>query len=278
MNMLLRLFIKSLSGFCSIFEIFGLSVSHWLASGIIMAGLLNVAADDTLTVNQIFEKVRENYSSFSSYSDEGQIITAMNGDVAATRFTIRLARLNFYRVEWQQNDQSSFSSENSTASAVWSSGCGNYLEAGWGVEGPINRDTALAGAAALSEGAAATIPGFFFSTQVPLEEPMWNGKRLTDEKLGDIDCYVLVRESQFGETKTFWIGKQDFLIHQVRTVVSAKAMLAAWAKAGKGSPEIAGSLHGFTSTETHTNIILNQPFSQSDFVPSFPLFQQRNDE
>jgi hypothetical protein len=273
-----RPFAQFLSGSRSIFNVFGVSASVWLASGMIMGGLLNVAAGDTPAANQIFEKVLENYSSFSSYSDEGQIITATDGDVAATRFTVRLARPNFYKIEWQRNSQSSPSTEDSAASAVWSSGAGNYLQVGWGVEGPINRDTALANAAALSEGAAATIPGLFFSTQVPLEEPTWNEKRLTDEKLGDIDCYVLVRESQFGETKTFWIGKQDFLIHQVRTVVSAKAMQVALAKAAKGSPEIAGSLHGFISTETHTNIILNQQFSRSDFVPSFPLFQQWIDE
>jgi hypothetical protein len=267
-----------LSGSHSIFSVFGISASVWLASGMIMGGILNGTADDTLTPGQIFEKVQENYSSFSSYSDEGQIVAAMDGDVATTRFTIRLARANFYRIEWQRNSQSSPFTEDLAAAAVWSTGAGNYLEAGWGVQGPISRDTALAEAAGLSGGAAATIPGLFFSAQAPLEEPMWNVKRRRDEKLTDIDCYVLVRESQCGETKTFWIGKQDFLNHQVQTVMSTEDMQATWAKVIKGRPEIAASLRGFTSIETHTNIVLNQQFSRSDFVPSFPLFQRWNQD
>lgn len=253
-------------------------VTICLGSGIIITSLLNVIADDALTPDQIFERVQENYSLISSYSDEGQIIAAMDDDVTTTRFTIRLARPNFYRIEWQRNSQTSPSVEDSAASAVWSSGAGNYLQLESGVLGPVDRDVALADATGPSGGAAATIPELFFNTQVPLEEPTWNEMRLTDEKLGDIDCYVLVRESQFGETKTYWIGKHDFLIHQVQTVVSAKAMQATWAKAVNGETEMSANLHGFTSTETHTNIVLNIPFSRSDFFPSIPLFQQLEDE
>jgi hypothetical protein len=275
--MLARSFAQFLLNSRSIFRLFGIRAGIWLASVIIAARFLSLAAADTLTAGQIFEKVRENYSSLSSYSDEGQIITAMDGDVATSTFTIRLARTNFYKIQWQWNSQSSPSIKNSAPSAVWSSGAGDYLEAGWGVQGPINRDAALAHAAGLSGGAAATVPGLFFSAQVPLEEPTWNVKRQRDEKLGDIGCYVLVRESQYGETKTFWIGKEDYLIHQIRTDISAKTMQAA-SVAAKLSPEVIANLRGFTSIEIHTNIVLNQQFLQSDFVPSFPLFQQRIDE
>src|SRR6266705_2801855 len=66
-----------------------------------------------------------------------------------------------------------------------------------------------------------------------------------------------------GQTKTLWIGKQDFLIHQLRTVTSAEALSAA----AKWDPEIMSALHGFTSIETHTNIVVNKQFLRSDFVP-----------
>jgi outer membrane lipoprotein-sorting protein len=253
-------------------------VTICLGIGIIITSLLNVIADDALTPDQIFERVQKNYSLISSYSDEGQIIVAADDDVTTTRFTIRLDRPNFYRIEWQRNSQTSPSVEDSAASAVWSSGAGNYLQMEWGVQGRSDRDVALADAAGPSGGAAATIPELFFNTQIPSEEPMWNELRLTDEKLGDIDCYVIVRELQFGETKTYWIGKHDFFIHQVQTQVSAKAMQAIWAESVNGETEMSASLHGFTSTETHTNIVLNISFSRSDFFPSFPLFQELDDE
>jgi hypothetical protein len=103
---------------------------------------------------------------------------------------------------------------------------------------------------------------------------MSGDKQQADEKVGSIDCYVLTGESQSGETKTFWIGKQDFLIRKVQTVIGANAMQAAWNGVADGCPDMVAALHGFTSIETHTNIVLNQQFSRADFVPSFPLFQQ----
>jgi hypothetical protein len=62
-----------------------------------------------------------------------------------------------------------------------------------------------------------------------------------------------------GATNTFWVGKQDFLVHQARMVANLESMPA------------------FTATETHTNIVLNRKFSRSDFIPSFPLFQSDDD-
>jgi hypothetical protein len=95
-------------------------------------------------------------------------------------------------------------------------------------------------------------------------------KRQADEKVGDVDCYVFASELK-GRTKTLWIGKQDFLIHQVRTVTSVEAMKAVLADAAKRNPSIAARLQksepqGSTSTETHANIVVNQKFSPADFA------------
>jgi hypothetical protein len=95
-------------------------------------------------------------------------------------------------------------------------------------------------------------------------------KQQADEKVGDVDCYVFTSESK-GRTKTLWIGKQDFLIRQVRMVTSAEAEKALLTKAAKDHPEIIASLakmgfQGITSTETHTNILVNPKLSAADFV------------
>lgn len=71
-------------------------------------------------------------------------------------------------------------------------------------------------------------------------------------------------------TNTIWLGKQDFMIHQVRNVTSAEAMKALMAHAAKGNPGIADSAQQFTgstSTETHTKIAVNQRFLPTDFAP-----------
>ena len=88
--------------------------------------------------------------------------------------------------------------------------------------------------------------------------------------MGDVDCYVFTNDSK-GWTRTLWIGKQDFLIHQVRTVTSAEAMKAAMAEAAKRNPEIAARMpkieySGNTSTETHEHIVVNPKFSPADFA------------
>jgi hypothetical protein len=244
--------------------------------------LADEATRDDLSTAQIFKKVQETYASLTSYSDEGRVVTAMDGDTTLTFiiFTTRLARTNFYLIEWNRTGESSCYITDTSAQGVWSSGAGDFLQAECGVQPQGNREFALANATAISGGATATIPRIFFPQQGDWEEQLddlaLREKRQTDGKVGNISCYVFTRESQ-GQTNTLWIGKQDFLIRQVRTVISTEAIQAAAAR-GPIGPELIPALHGFTSTETHINIVLNRKFSRSDFIPSFPLFYSSDDE
>jgi outer membrane lipoprotein-sorting protein len=243
----------------------GISAAILLASGALTMALASDAAGDNLSPDEIFKKAQENYASLTSYSDQGIIVASMGGATITTAFTIRLARTNFYYIEWEQNSEPSDTADNTVFQAVWSSGAGNFLEMGNGPKDETSQDIALEKAAALSSGATATIPMTFFNTQWgdELGGSAFGEKRQADEKVGGVDCYVFTKESQ-GQTKTLWIGKQDFLIHQFRTVTSAEAMRAA----AEWNPEIISNLHGFTSTETHTNIVVNKQFLRSDFIPS----------
>jgi hypothetical protein len=244
--------------------------------------LADEATGDDLSTAQIFKKVQETYASLSSYSDDGRVVTAMDGDTTLTFiiFTTRLARTNLYLIEWNRTGESSCYTGNTGTQGVWSSGAGDFLQAECGVKPQGNREFALANAAAFSGDTTATIPRMFFPQQGDWEEQLdglaLNEKRQADGKVGDISCYVFTRESQ-GQTNTLWIGKQDFLIHQLRTVISTEAVQAA-AASGSMDPELIPALHGFTSTETHINIVLNRKFSRSDFIPSFPLFYSSDDE
>lgn len=100
---------------------------------------------------------------------------------------------------------------------------------------------------------------------------MAGAKQQPDEKVEDVDCYVFAKELKRGITRTLWIGKQDLLIRQARTVTSAAAVKAMMAEAAKSHPEIAArmqqtGIQDITSTETHSKIVLNPKLSAADFA------------
>jgi hypothetical protein len=142
-----------------------------------------------------------------------------------------------------------------------------------GARKQASQEMALGSATGTSGGASATIPGTFFELNWvnQLGGSVSSEKPQPDQKVGGVDCYVLTSDSK-GRTRTLWIGKQDFLIHQVRNVTSAEAMKTVRAEAAKRQPDGAAGLAEFksldiTSTETHENIVVNQPFSKKDYVP-----------
>lgn len=239
------------------------------ADGATQAALPNNGAGDNLSPFQIFEKTRGKYASLTSYSDEGQVVSTLNDTTINTSFVTRLARTNFYWIGWQQTVESFFATNNAQAHAIWSAGSGNFLDAGLGPQNEESRDVALAKAGENSGGAAVTIPRAFFNVPWGDEfgDALFAHDRLADENVGGVDCYVLSTELQ-GRTRTLWIGKQDFLIRQIRTVTSADALQAMMAKNFNWDLEKVSGIQNFTLTETHANIIVDKPFLRSDFIPS----------
>ena len=62
--------------------------------------------DDTLITAKIFQRAKDAYASLSSYSDEGKTVSSFGtSEIAPTTFSIKLARPNLYRIEWQQRQQ-----------------------------------------------------------------------------------------------------------------------------------------------------------------------------
>ena len=242
-------------------------------SGVTTGVLASGVTGDSLSTSQIFKKAGENYASLITYSDEGKIVTTVDGTTLTTAFTTRLARPNFYLIVWQQNGDSARLTQDAIAQAVWFAGAGNFLEAGYSTQNEGSPDIALEAAAPYSDGASTTIPQTFF--KIPsgngLDNSVFEEHRQPDEKVGTFDCYVFSSELQ-GRTRTLWIGKEDFLIHQVQTVISSEAMQAAMAQVTEETPETTAFLHGFTSTELHTNIVINKPLARSDFIPAIPHF------
>jgi hypothetical protein len=258
---------------------FGICLTTVMAGTAISTVLASGATNDNLSADQIFKKSAETYASLTAYSDQGQVVTTVDGSTKVTSFLTRLARPDFYLIEWQQGGDASYFSQAAGAQAVWSSGAGDFLETGYGPQNEGDPEVALDIASEFSGGASATIPMTFFNLPLgrAFDDSVFEERRQPDEKVGKMDCYVFSSELQ-GKTRTLWIGKQDFLIHQVQTVISAEAMQAAVARIPSETPQMAALLHEFTSTETHTNIVLNESFSRSDFIPTIPHFASPDDD
>ncbi len=85
---------------------FGISTAVILAGGAMMLALSSKAAGEDISSDEIFKKAQDNYASLTSYSDEGQIVATMGGTTTIFSFTIRLARMSYYQIVWEQNNES----------------------------------------------------------------------------------------------------------------------------------------------------------------------------
>ena len=251
----------------------GIAAGILLAGGAATVALSQTGGGGTLSAGEIFKKSQATYAALTSYSDDGKSVATLNGITITHAFSIKLARPNLYRIEWQQSSASAAYNSTTTTQAVWSAGAGDFmLNMGGSTTKYKDKATVLASATGISGGAAATIPGTFFkmSWGNQLGGSTAGENRLADEKVGEADCYVLARDVK-GRTRTTWIGKSDFLIHQVRTFTSAAVMKATLDKAAKLHPEITARMPkmdypDITATETHEHIIVNQKFSPADFA------------
>lgn len=245
------------------------SMMLMLMGGSSATALAQVGAQKDLTKEEIIQKAKDAYASLSTYSDEGNVVTTSSGRTSTTAFTIRLSRPNLYRIEWQES--SPYFTRNAV---VWSVGQGDFLnlDIGLGAQKQESQNLALGGATGVSEGAAANIPGTFFNMLWggQLNSLMFTAERQADEKVGEVECYVLM-ERTIDRTRILLIGKQDFLIHQIRSTTSAEAVKATMDEDAIEHPQIDHTrikITAITWVETHSNIVLNQKFSATDFVPS----------
>jgi RNA polymerase sigma factor (sigma-70 family) len=303
----------------------GVGVAALLTGGMVTVAVSQTGGGDKLTAQEIVKKSHTAYATLASYSDSGTVVYEMAGQKITTTFHTRLQRPNRYRIDWDQTT-SSYSSKG----VVWSDGSGDYLQiaapdflaAATGqkkndkLQKMPNLKTALALATPLSGSAASTIPGIFFSQNLgdfaaPAASGSYPLKKENDAIIGGVDCYVvssgmidLSKVHDIGKSGTvstmFWIGKEDFLIHQCRTKYVEKVDASATDdqavdEAIKKSLEMqhqpvtpeavaamrpqmkeimkqvqstlkSGFESGVVSTQTHDHTVVNPKFSPADFA------------
>ena len=228
----------------------GIGIAAMLIAGpAIPVALADEQTGDDLPTVQIFKKVKDTYASMITYSDEGCVVITMD-ESSVIKFSTRLARTNFYLIEWKRVGESTYPATSTRSHAVWSPSAGDFLQADVGVQFQVNRKIALAQANVYSGGVTATVPGLFFDQQLeeePIDDLVFSVTQVADEQVGNISCYVFTRGAM-GTTNMLWIGKQDFLIHKVWTVISTKAIRTAASKSRIG-PETVSMLQGLTWTK-----------------------------
>jgi RNA polymerase sigma factor (sigma-70 family) len=285
----------------------GISVAIMLAGGVVTVAVSQTGNGGKLTPQEIAKQAQEAYATLSSYSDTGTIVTEGGGENTTTTFNIRLQRPKAYRVDWK-----STGGLYSAAGVVWSDGNGDFLASGPdGREKNIparkmnNMQQAFAMAMGVSS-SAATIPATFYKQIYGdiLGVPALGRSQLKkegDEHVGNVDCYVFSsvidpaklpnNTGKIGTiTTTFWIGKRDHLIHQIRNTMEGMSItmprqsddnikeilerqnkpstpeaIAAWRTQMEAMMKQAQGAK-FVFTETHENIVVNQKFSPADFA------------
>lgn len=284
------------------------------------------SADDEsvgqLSAADIIQHVNDAYGALTSYSSEGTAVTDMDmskmdigslpgvsPQIAArakaskeaqaalakpqhleSDFSVKLARPGLYRIDW--NSQKG---PMKMSGAAWSTGDEHYIYMGMQPPKYVkmqSREMALGAATGVSQGAANTIPMFFFNGKQSMLNMMENVTLGKEEAVDGTDCY-LVNGDLRGMKLNLWIDKSSFLIKQKQQVfggdvkmpeMSDKDVDAAIKQLGDGGSEakraqvkammknmkaMTSKMKG-TMTETYRNIETNQKISTDKFKFDVP--------
>jgi RNA polymerase sigma factor (sigma-70 family) len=267
-----------------------------LATGTTAVVLSKSATDSDTSPQEILQKAQETYASLTSYSATGKNVSEFSGgemEIGGTggggrggggkffpqglsqtqTLSIKMARPNLYRIEWEQKITPAYTN----LGAVWSSGDGDFYLLVGKVTKMRDRKTSFATAAGVSGAGTATVPSAFFNTgsenslasfaagtDVALEK---------DEVVNGVNCHVLSRTMPSPKNSgfvsddemrmTLWIGKSDHLIHQRRIVFKDFKV---------NLPNNSGSMAAkqMVSTETFEKIEVDKPMAKEDFVYNVP--------
>ncbi len=208
---------------------------------------------------KIIQKSQAAYFSISNYSDVGDVIVERHGVRLTNKFKIHLARPNFYRIEWSQIIPAKMVATTNSGVA-WCAGDGDFVEAAGDIQKMTGIEAALAAATGISSMASFTIPTIFFNLQDTSDLDMMETEsagtsQSKDEDVGTNECFVVTGSQQRTNgnviTTSLWIGKNDYLVHQAKTIVKHAGF----------QPELTTIF-----MENHGSIIVNKPFDKADFV------------
>jgi RNA polymerase sigma factor (sigma-70 family) len=210
------------------------------------------ASEENSSPTNLVAKLRLAYASLSTYRDSAWTVHEYGTNVWTNYSQVLLGGRNLYRIEII-TALPPFAHTN----RYWSDGLDSYQES------VILKNSDLF--ANLSSTSRDTVaPTLFFNLMwgnplIPLRlGPDSKLVREPDERVGDVDCYVLERKNVEGITNsqqhvTLWIGKQDFLVRRWRELSVPRDP--------NGKRRV--------RTETHENIVVNEDLKREDYAPNW---------
>lgn len=214
----------------------------------------NEAAQDLSPANLI-AKLRMAYASLSTYRDSGWTVHEYGTNVWTNRSEVLMGGRNLYRIQILTTPR-----PYAHTNRYWSDGVDGYQQS---VTPTVLKTPNLLGDLSLTSDDSLA-PTLFFNLQwgnplLPLklgtESQLVRGP---DERVGDVDCYVLERKNVEGLTNisrqvTLWIGKQDFLVRRWRDISIPRDP--------NGKRRV--------RTETHENVVVNEDLKREDYGPNW---------
>lgn len=202
----------------------------------------------------ILKKSADRYATYSSYQDEGVVITtyheATGGRIDKLSFKLFFSRPNRFRFEWLDY----YLQESGLLKVVWSDGADAFVY--WEpdrYEKKESLELIIAGATGISGGSAYTIPRLL----IPAIEG-WALTELTKTVLvgeeifeGEV-CYRIKGFDSGDDLTEIWISKTDFLIRKVTTHSTFETFST-------------------VEDEIHRNIKTNQPIAKTIFAFKPPI-------
>jgi outer membrane lipoprotein-sorting protein len=177
---------------------------------------------DSLTAQQILDKVAATYATCKSYRDSGVVTNDFGPHSAGDNFP-RHVDVKPFRTAFIRPDHFRFEYDDGTPEKpyiVWAKG--SDVRTWWhvrpGVETPSSLDLGIAGATGVSSGSAHTIPTLLLPDRITGARlsAMADLTRLPDEGLDATPCFKLQGKYGFGkQPTTLWLEKATYLIRRI---------------------------------------------------------------
>ncbi|HYB89687.1 MAG TPA: hypothetical protein VEC38_01450 [Candidatus Binataceae bacterium] len=172
-------------------------------------------AETRPSVSDLLAQVQATYDKMQSYSSAGDVtsnttIPGFAQQELHSTFSIKLARPDLYRIEWEMPTMMN-------RGAVWSAGDGNFITTPMQASPTQMKDMsmALGMATGISGGAANTIPSIFFRLNSNSLKRSKDAAFGPDAAIDGDPCYVITKKAGTIRT-TMWISEKSKLIRQIR--------------------------------------------------------------
>ncbi len=196
-----------------------LTVVILLALSASLTGNAAVPKQESLTAQEILQRMAKVYASCRSYHDSGVVstvtITARGQRTEKKPFTTAFVRPDRFRFEYTERIGNDLASH----FIVWRKG--DDVRTWWNVmpnmPPPQSLEMALAGATGVSGGSAHYIPAMLIPNEISgyYLTDLTGTRRLQNAKLGGVECFRIQGRPVVGGSLLLWIDTQTFLVRRI---------------------------------------------------------------